>query len=322
YRRPEMLAARLAGPAQAPQVMREPAVADELGERRLLEPWLAIVEQGLGRQRRLEQLFRNDHVAEAKPGAEALREGPEIDDMVLAVLALEGGQWRAAVVEVAVVVVLDEIGAASMAPFEERLASVERQGRSERVLVRRRDVRERGRRGQRRRVDAVGIDGYGTQVRAMAGEHAARAAIAGVLHHHVSARSYQQLREQAEPFLYAVRDDDARWVAGDAARSADVLRDGGAQGGQSLGIAVAAELFARRAQHLHEQAAPRADREETRIDLADPEVVGERTLGTEDPMAVRFELQPSGKKRAIGADRPVGLGQGLSRSLGVHARCD
>ena len=91
------------------------AAAHHLREHRLVEPWIAVVEQRLHGANGIGEMRRNHHVAEPQPGAERLRERPEIDGAVGS-QRRDRRQRRALVAEVAVVVVLQEDSSRCGAP--------------------------------------------------------------------------------------------------------------------------------------------------------------------------------------------------------------
>ena len=138
----QAVAAREVPPSNPVKVPLEAAAVQELGDRGLLEPRVAVVEKGLGADGRRRERRREDDIAEAKRRADRLGERAQVDGGLGAIERIEGEERGLLVSKVAVVVVFDDVGARPRRPVEQREAARERQRRPQRKLVRRRHVGE------------------------------------------------------------------------------------------------------------------------------------------------------------------------------------
>ena len=97
-----------------------------------------------GAGHRAGQVGWDDDVAEPQRREQRLAEGTDVDDPAVGVETLQAGHRLRAVVEAAVVVVLDDPGAGAAGPGEQRQPSRQRHRHAERELVRRRHVGQAG----------------------------------------------------------------------------------------------------------------------------------------------------------------------------------
>jgi hypothetical protein len=138
----QTVAAREVAPSNPVKVPLETAAVQELRDRRLFEPRVAVVEKGLGADGRRRQRRWEDDVAQSKRRADRFGESAEVDRGLCAVERIKGQERGLLISKVAVVVVFDHVGARLRRPVEQRQASRERQGWPERKLVRRGHVGE------------------------------------------------------------------------------------------------------------------------------------------------------------------------------------
>jgi len=125
--------------AKATQVAFVKAPGDEIGESFLFEVRGLPVAEPLGGKKSAHQALGRDDVADAKRGKDGAREGTDVDDAAFLVESLEGFERLAVVAKLAVVVVFDNDGVATLGPIEKSQAPGERQYHAGGELVRRCD---------------------------------------------------------------------------------------------------------------------------------------------------------------------------------------
>jgi hypothetical protein len=125
--------------AHAPDVRCEVPLLHERGDDRGGGGRRLPVEQVAGGEERRNQGVRHHGVTEPQAGEQRLVERADVDDALLRVEALEGGERRAPVAELARIVVLDDECAAVARPAEQRQAPRHRQCHAGWELMRGRD---------------------------------------------------------------------------------------------------------------------------------------------------------------------------------------
>src|SRR4029079_10708192 len=113
----------------------EVSLGDELGQRRLLEPRLAIAHLRLEEARFVPANARQRRVADAQPGADRFRERADVENTPAAIEPRQGREWRAVVAKVAIIVVLDDVAVRLLCPAEQRQAAIEREHDAGRKLM-------------------------------------------------------------------------------------------------------------------------------------------------------------------------------------------
>ena len=300
-------AVTLAHPAQVP---REVATFDEAGEHRLRDRRRIQVGLVAQRQDPVDPGVRRDHVAEPQRRKQHLVEGAEHEDRFAAGEPPHGGERRAAVPELAVVVVLDERGAGLFRPAQEVGAPRGRQRRAQAELVRRREV-HRGRAGAAppadRGIEPVFIHSHRDDPRSRVAEDLHRAAVAGILDPDRLAGPNHQPGDEIEALLHAREDHDVVGGTGDAARRAQIAGDRFAQGPRAGRVAAGERADPQPAEHPARDPRPGRHRE----------LVQRRLDRTERPNgAHRGTAASRGRDRGVG-DRQEVLGH-LRRDGGAR----
>ena len=184
---------------------------------------------------------RHDHVAEPQTGAERAREGAEIDR---AIRRRRGDrlQRRAFVAQIAVVIVFEHVAAVASRPRDDSCRRAERERMAGRILMRRRDVKER-RRPLRQLLGIKPSTSTGNARRSR--RRSLRTRMPRLDSRIFDALERAVIEEQpcrdADAFLHAADDDDAARIGDDAARGRKMIGDRGAQRGQPGRIAVLRE---------------------------------------------------------------------------------
>ena len=128
--------------AHAPQVAREVALADEVGQHRLVEHRRMLVGGGAGRHQPVLQVGRHDQEAQAQRREQRLAEAADVDHAAVDVEPVQARHRPRAVAELAVVVVLDHPGARAARPAQQGQPPRQAHRHAQRILVRRRHVGE------------------------------------------------------------------------------------------------------------------------------------------------------------------------------------
>ena len=118
------------------------SACDELGERLVLQERAAAVREQPRPREGLDQSRRQDEITDAQRGKHHLRERSEVEDALAAIERLQRVDRTALEAVLAVVVVLDHVGADPPRPGEQRDPARVRHHAAERILMRRRHVRE------------------------------------------------------------------------------------------------------------------------------------------------------------------------------------
>src|ERR1700733_497539 len=114
--------------------------AYEIGERRLVQVCRGKIIGLPNRQKPIYESGGNHHISETKRRKEGLTEGSDVNHTGAGIESLHGRDRHAFIAVLAVIVVLDNPGAATMPPFEQRKPARDTHGGAERILMRRCDV--------------------------------------------------------------------------------------------------------------------------------------------------------------------------------------
>jgi hypothetical protein len=229
--------------------------------------------------------------AEPQAGEEHLVEGADINHALGLVEALQGSERPAGVAVFAVVIVLDDPAARLARPGEQLEPPRHRQHDAERILVRGSDEGGAGswrRTPARAHVEALRVDGDGTQRDAGRRQRPARHRVAGILDPDFIARRKQHPYGNVDRVLGARGDDDLLRARAHAARGAEIIADGAAQLRQSARVGIAAVDRIEAAKHLLGEPAP--DLDGARVD--EHARIGERAV---------FVFDGNGAERGEGA---------------------
>ena len=124
----QTVAALLIANLHAGEMRAIAAAAHHFGQRGLLEPGIAVVEQRLRSADGLGDARRRGDEAEPQPGPERLREGAEIDRAVRR-RRRDRRQRRSVIAKIAVVIVFEQIAAVASRPLDEARLCGGRRGR-------------------------------------------------------------------------------------------------------------------------------------------------------------------------------------------------
>src|SRR2546428_9874066 len=113
--------------ADATHMTLEVAAGDEIRERELLERGCAGVGEGVRRLEGAEERRRHDEPTDAQRGEEDLRGGPGVEHAAVVIERLEAFERMTLEAELAVVIVLEDVGGARVCPREERESTRQRQ---------------------------------------------------------------------------------------------------------------------------------------------------------------------------------------------------
>ncbi len=210
----------------AAHVRGQIAVHDELGQHGLLHQLPFAIKLGDARAKRIDELFRHDHVAHPQARKQHLPETADVDHLPGFVESLQRRERPAAVAEFAVVVVLDDPDVVLAREFEQRAAAREAHHHAERILMRRRDEREPRRLLQSRSsgLSPSPSTGIGTSVSPRRLQHAAHAPVARFLDPRAVAEIGEQAHGKVDRLMDARRDDDLVRRAFHRARDAQIIR--------------------------------------------------------------------------------------------------
>ncbi len=252
--------------AHAADVALEMALAQEVGERGLLEHRGAPIGVPLGAGEGRHQRRRHHQVAETQAGEHHVGERAHVDHRRRLAQALQRRQRRAAVVVLAVVVVLDHHHTAGAGPVEQLEPPRQRHRRARRELVRRRHEDHARRVGQRRDGNAVALHRHRMQPGAVRLEELPRARVARILDRRDVAGIEEHAGAQVERLLRAADHDHLAGLAAHRARPPEV---GGDLAAEALVAGAAIGRLPRhggqRSHVTHHEAAPDPDREGVEI---------------------------------------------------------
>ena len=269
----QAISAFLVTHANAREMRRIAPAADHLGERCLIEPGIAVVEQRLRAAGGVRKPRRDDHVAQPQAGAERPGKRTEIDRAVRRQRG-DGWQRRPFVAKLAVVIVFDDVAAVLAGPGDDRLPARERQSGAGRKLMRWRDIEERGR-GARKLVgdETVRIDRDRHNFRASGFKGKACALVTWIFHGRGRARIEEQSRSNVDAFLNAPRHNDPADIGHDSPARRHVASDRGAQHGKSGGVRVLRQACSPAVrQRVLQQATPSLERKQTGVRTRGKEV--------------------------------------------------
>src|SRR5215212_1337638 len=157
---------------------------DKLGEHGLLRGWRMPVGELAGRCEGINEIGRDDQVAEPERGEVDLAEGAHVDDVLFGVQSLKRLERASRVTVLGIVVVFDHPRPRTPRPPEQFQSAGEAHRYAERVLMRRRHARQTRFRlafYTRRDDQSFFIDGNGYEAGAGPGEGTAGAHVSGVL---------------------------------------------------------------------------------------------------------------------------------------------
>src|SRR5579862_8707099 len=158
-------------------------LSDEIAEGSLIQQWSMAHTDRLRGGESVHHSRRHDEVGETKRGKQNFVKGTGVDDHAGAIQSLEGGDGAALVAIFAVVVVLEDQGARTPGPFQQRQTPAQAHSDSQRKLVRRSYVDELGARpapAASLQVQAFGINRNRADLGANGPEDDVRTRITGV----------------------------------------------------------------------------------------------------------------------------------------------
>ncbi len=109
--------------AHAADVTREMTFADEIRKYVLKKSGRSKIHGAADFQKTIDQVARNDQVAQAQRRKQYFAEGADVDHAGIGIQALQGCNGHASVAIVAVVVVLDDPGAGTLRPVQQLQAA-------------------------------------------------------------------------------------------------------------------------------------------------------------------------------------------------------
>ena len=227
--------------AHAADVAREVTFAEKIREHGLVEMGRTDVHGVAHGEEWIDEIGRNDEVADAKRGEEHFAEGANVDNAGSVVETLEGGNGLALVAKLAVVVIFDDPRAGLAGPMQELKTTRGGHGDAEGILVRRSDKGSAG--GATKldaggNVEAFGVDGNGNDAATGSHEDVAGEPVAGFFKPDGVAGIEEDASGKIEGLLRAADDRDLLRIAVDAARGAEINGDNFTQMLQAGGIAV------------------------------------------------------------------------------------
>jgi hypothetical protein len=225
----------------------EHAFVHELGDDRLGDRRHAAQPGQADTLDALHQPFGHQHESEPEGREQGLRKGADIDDAAVGVDALQGRRRLVAVVEFAVIVVLDDHRVRLVGRLQERQPPRQAHHVAKGLLVR------RGNEGEAEMgclgkavldAETLRVDPDGDRIGADGDKGVARADGTRVLEPDRFARIDQHAADQGKGALGAVRDEDLLRIALDAARGVELAGDRPAQRRVAEGFAVAGDVVA------------------------------------------------------------------------------
>ena len=279
--RPQRRNQRIPAPAvdrsDLPQMTIEAATFDEVGEGQLVERRRSVVGVQFGERHPIDQRVGKQQPANPEGRGQRLARGPEMRDTSIR-HALQGADGLAIESVLGVVVVLDDDGATTGRPLDQRRAALGREDDPGRELVG--GCHEHGADVQAvQPLDAqpATVHGNGLDAQAHGLNVGALAAVPGILDGHAThAARPERVADEAQTLGVAGAQDDALLVCDRAARPIEVGRQRRARTDRTLGIRISEVLVAGRAEHPSERRQPGTSREQRDIRQPRPEVVARR----------------------------------------------
>ena len=248
--------------ARAVDVPLQVALVDEARERVLLEAGNRARVETHGINVARQQLRRQHHVADAQAGHHGFREGVQVNHLVGCVVGEQRHDQAAAVAELAVVIVLDDVTfARAVRPLEQFQAPLDGHDDARGKMVCRRNVHHVGARflklvhQQARFVDGNRPPGVAERL-----GDGGELAIAGVFHGERGGGP-EHLQQTAVQVLATRADDDAVGRNVHAACAPQIRRDGAAQLGQAVERDRSQQVVAGKRKRLAHVAPPHRSRE-------------------------------------------------------------
>lgn len=305
--------------ADAKQVGSVAAAVHEVGERRLLQPGVAAVEQGFLGANGVGNMFGDNHVAQPQPGAERFGKSSDVERAI----GRQRGQrrkMRALVADIAIIIVLDDVAAVSPRPFDHLGAPLRRQRRTRRILMRGSGVEQR--RGASRQIirnQSIPVDGDAGDFAARGFERQSGALIAGILDYAERAAGEKEPCRERKPFLDSGHDHDAAGIGHDTACGRQMIGDRGAQRRQSRRLAILGKpRTATVRKIILQEAAPGLQRKQIRAGASRKEIV-------EQPVAAgmgwRVRARVTQRQRHPRARREIARFGGRPDRRGIARQC-
>ena len=263
--------------ARAARVALQVSAGDEVGERELLERRRAGVGQRLRVEKVRRQRRRRHEPADPEGGKEELRGRAGVDDASCAIQRLEAGKRLRVEAELAVVVVLQHVGAGACRPVEQREAAGQREHAACGILMRGRDAREPCVPHAREHIrpESRVVDGHVFDRGSRGLETDGEAGVVRLLEDDAGAGIDEQSCRQVDRLLRAVHDDDLLRRADDASRAGEIPRECLAQLGRSAGGLIGEPPRREAARTASEHPCPCLERQVRERRLAVAEVVGQ-----------------------------------------------
>ena len=218
--------------SHASQMHREVALLDEVVDGRLEDQRRELARDADGLVEGIREFHRHDEIADAQGRHQRLAEAADVDDPLGVVETAQRRHWAAAKPVLAVIVVLDDPGPATLGDAQELQPLLDPHDRAEGPLAGGGDVDEARRRqlgvGQ---LPAMPADPEWSQSSAAGEKGALGTQISGLLHPDMVAVVHQDARDEVERGLGAGDDDHLIGQAVDPPRYADGAGDGLPQAG-------------------------------------------------------------------------------------------
>ena len=332
-RRNESVAPRLVDPPHPARVSLQLTVLDQLGDRALgAHVALAIGDFAQPRQP-FQQRARRDGEAEAQPGRQDLREGPDIDHDAGGVGAGQRHDRVTLEMKLVVVVVLQDRQPLAARQVQQRDPARRRQHHRRGILVVGRqvegaDAAARAQRLERADVQPVRVDRQRHQPRAGAHDGVPRAPVAELLDGDQIARAQQRARHEIDRHLAAAGDQHVVGAGCQPARRRQHAGDRGAQAREAARVGVSEGGAAAAAQRAAIGARERRDRHQRQVGDAAPQedaaVRGQRGRRLDHARA-GVDVDGIGARRPAailrrhgGALADAGASAGLGRQIEAH----